>query len=200
MRPALRTFTFLTAIGILLPIPALAEDSKPHGADPETAAMMEVLAKAAAPGEHHRFLAALAGDWEFTSRVWMDPSQPPMKSTGSSKKTMILGGRYLQEEVAGELMGSAFNGRGLTAYDNVAGEFISTWIDSMATSITVARGQRQDDTVTLHGKLLDPMSQQTMKVRQITHVVDADHHVFQYFVTAPGDAEFKSMEIEYERK
>ena len=124
---------------------------------------------------------------------------PPDESTGKSTKTMILGGRYLEEETEGSMMGSTFSGRGLTAYDNTAGEFINTWVDSMGTGVAIARGQRDGDRLEMHGEYLDPMSKLVMKVRYLTRRVDDDKHVFQYFMTPPGAPEQKSMEIEYTR-
>lgn len=195
-------------LAALLAVPALAEDTETPAPDstaapetaPDMAAAMEAMQKAAAPGEHHAFLAGMEGDWTYTSQVWMDPSQPPMKSGGTSKKTMIFGGRYLQEETTGEMMGSTFSGRATTGYDNTAGEFVSTWIDDMSTGTAVARGHRDGNTLTMHGEYLDPMSGQLMKVRQVTRVVDKDNHVFEYHMAMPGGPEFKSMEIEYTRK
>ena len=201
MQRSMRTLTLLLALACLLTVNALADDPETHGTEaPDMEAAMEAMRKAAAPGEHHRFLASLAGDWTFDCQLWTEPGKPPEKTSGESKKTMILGGRFLQEDATGQMMGSVFHGRGVTAYDNAAAEFINTWIDDMGTTMAVARGQRDGSTLTMHGEYLDPMSGQTMKTRYTTRVVDADTHVFEYFMTMPGEPEYKSMEIEYTRK
>ena len=200
MEHPIRRFTLLLAFTALFALPVAGDDTETRAAEaPDMAAGMEAMQKAAAPGENHEFLAGLEGDWSFASKVWMAPGQPPMESAGKSTKSMIMGGRYLQEKVEGSMMGNTFHGLGVTAYDNTAGEFINTWFDDMSTSIAVARGQRDGDTLTMHGEYLDPMSKQTMKVRYVTRVVDADHHVFEYFMTMPGAPEMKSMEIAYSR-
>ncbi len=152
-----------------------------------------------APGENHHFLASFEGDWTFSSEVWMEPGAPPMKSSGTSKKTMIMDGRFLQEATHGEMMGKAFDGRATTAYDNTAGEFIGTWIDSMSTTIAIVKGKRDGNTIEMHGEYLDPMSMQTMKVRYVSRLVDQDTHTFEYFMTVPGAPEMKSMAMEYKR-
>ena len=191
----------LLVLGSLLGIPALAEDAETQGAGgPDMEAMMAAMEAAMKPGEHHEFLARMAGEWTFTNTMWMDPSQPPVTSDGTSTKTMILGGRYLEDETHGEAMGKPFDGYGVTGYDNTGGEFVGTWIDSMTTSIAVAKGERDGDTLTMHGEYVDPMSKQTMKVRAVTRVVNKNYHVFEYFMTMPGAPEFKSMVIEYRRK
>ncbi|MEE8525903.1 MAG: DUF1579 domain-containing protein [Thermoanaerobaculia bacterium] len=201
-----RTALLLLGIGALLVAasPVLSDDTEkaameaPAGIDP--AAMEAAWAKAGAPGENHEFLARLEGDWTFESKMWMDPSAPPMESQGAAEKTMILGGRYLQEESSGEAMGQPFHGRALTAFDNVSGEFAGTWIDNMGTGILISRGSRDGDSLTLIGEMTDPMSQQQMKLRMVTRIVDEDHHVFDYYVTMPGIPELKQMVIEYTRK
>ena len=191
---------FLLAAAALLAFPVPADEKQHDAGGPELEAAMAAMEAAARPGEHHEFLAALEGEWTFTSKMWMDPAEPPEESPGESTKTMIMDGRYLQEEARGSAAGQEFHGRGVIAYDNTAGEYINTWIDSMGTSISIVRGQREGNTLTLHGEYLNPMDKERMKVRYVTRVVDKDHHVFQYFMTAPGAEEFKSMEIEYVRK
>ena len=204
MNPRTPCFSLLLALGaFLLALPALADgtekkEAAPPGFDP--AAMEEAWNKARTPGEPHEFLASMAGEWTYVSTMWMDPSQPPMKSGGESKKTMILGGRYLEDEMTGEFEGQAVHGRGLTAYDNTAGEYVGTWIDDMGTGVLVSRGQRDGQSLVMHGELLDPMSGQALKLRMVTRVVDADHHVFEYYMTPPGMPEIQQMVIEYARK
>ena len=197
----IRPITLLLTLAALLALPALAEDTDTQPAEaPDMAAVMEVMQQAAAPGENHEFLAGMVGDWEYTSQIWMAPGQPPMESAGTAKRTMVMGDRFLQEDVVGAWMGNTFHGRGITGFDNTAGEFVNTWFDDMSTTISVSRGQRDGDTLTMHGEYLDPMSKQTMKVRAVTRAVDADHTIFQYFMTTPGAPEFKSMEITYTRR
>ena len=169
------------------------------GGAPDMEAMMAVMEAAGAPGGNHEFMARMEGDWSYTSKVWMDPTQPPMDSSGTSKKKMILGGRYLQEKTTGSMMGMEFSGIATTSYDNVGEEWTSTWVDSMSTAMAIAKGQREGDTITMHGEYLEPMSKQMMKVRQVLHVIDDDNHTFEYFMTIPGVPEMKSMEMHYVR-
>lgn len=151
------------------------------------------------PGEAHAFLAGMEGSWTLTTRVWMIPGQPPESSKGTSKKRMIMGGRYLQDQTHTEMMGSPFAGFGVTGYDNAAREFVGTWIDNMSTAIVVSKGQRDGDTLTMTGSFLDPVSGEQVSMRQVTRIVDPDRHVFELYMTMPGLKEQKSMEMEYAR-
>ncbi len=175
------TLLLLTLGAFLLALPALADDAgkkeAPAGYDP--AAMEEAWNKARTPGEAHEFLARMVGE---------------------SKRTMILDGRYLEDMLTGEFQGQPFQGRGLTGYDNTAGEYIGTWIDDMGTGVMVSRGQRDGDSLVMHGEIVDPMSGQNIQLRMVTRIVDQDNEVFEYFMTPPGMPEMKQMEIVYVRK
>lgn len=200
MRRTLCHTAILLILTALVGFPATASDKEPQaGQEPDMDAMMAAMEAAASPGDQHEFLAGMAGEWTFVSTLWMDPSQPPVKSDGTSSKKMILGDRYLVDHTSGEAMGQPFEGQGLTGYDNTAGEFVGTWIDSMSTSIANFEGQLEGDTLTLHSEWLDPVSREMAKVRAVTRVIDKDHHVFEYYMTMPGAPEFKSMQIDYTR-
>ncbi len=74
----------LTAAALcLLALPALAQDKpkEPAAADHGMAmgaAEMEAMKKAMSPGEPHKRLARMVGDWTYTNKMWMAPGQPPM--------------------------------------------------------------------------------------------------------------------------
>jgi len=63
---------------------------------------MAAWMKYAQPGDGHRFLRQLAGSWEASTKLWMEPGAPPMESTGSSVNERIMGGRFLKSDYTGE--------------------------------------------------------------------------------------------------
>ena len=63
----------------------------------EGAAEMEAMMKAGTPGEPHKKLARMVGDWTYSTKAWMDPSQPPVESKGTMRGQAILGGRYVEQ-------------------------------------------------------------------------------------------------------
>ncbi len=79
---------------------------------------MEFYKKLGTPGIAHQLLAGMAGSWSTKTRNWMGPDRPPMEWTGSSEQKIILDGRFLQQEFAGDMMGKLYNGIGFTGYDN----------------------------------------------------------------------------------
>ncbi len=88
--------------------------------------MMKRWMEYSTPSDAHKAMAKLAGNWNFTSKMWMDPSQPPMDGTGTNKFEMIYGDRYLQSKVSSTMMGMPFEGVSILGYDNAKKIFQST--------------------------------------------------------------------------
>jgi hypothetical protein len=155
--------------------------------------------KAATPGAPHEELAREAGSWTYVVTMWDGPDAEPMQLGGIARKQMVMGGRYLQEEVSGSFMGQEFDGFGVTGYDNVAGEYVSIWFDNHGTAIQQAKG-KDDGTGTLvfRGEFLAP-SGTKVKTRSLTRTIDADHHTYESYMTKPGEKEHLHMRVEYTR-
>jgi hypothetical protein len=131
----------------------------------------------------------------------MEPGKPPMESTGSAEMKTLLDGRYLQQELTGDMMGQSYSGIGTTGYDNIRKKYVSTWIDSMGTGIFVMEGTASADgkTITLTGKHEVPGGR-SMTHRAIWKIVDDNTQTFDMFGTHQGGKEMKMMEITYTRK
>jgi hypothetical protein len=140
------------------------------------------------------------GSWATKTSACMEPWKPPVESAGTSEQKMILGGRFLQQEFAGEMMGGTFNGIGVTGYDNHAKKYVSTWLDSMNTTILLFEGTASADgkTITLEAGYDDPIKG-PMKWRSVTRIVDDNTHVFEMFGTDKTGKEEKMMDITYTR-
>lgn len=178
----------------------MAEEGKPSGhMDPQ--AVMETYQKLATPGEPHKQLASLVGSWTTKTTAWMDPGKPPMESTGACEQKMLLGGRFLQQECTGEMMGQPFTGIGVTGYDNHTKKYVSTWMDSMGTGIFFMEGTASPDgkTITQTGSHNDPI-EGPMQLRAVTKIVDTNTAIFEMYGTGKNGKEMKMMEITYTRK
>ena len=102
--------------------------------DPMSAAF-EALAK---PGEQHARLKTLAGEWAIHGVFNMGPV--PTESDGTSSMTMILGDRYLRQEIKSTFMGSPYEGRGVIGFDNATKKLVSVYIDNHGTGLMVGEG------------------------------------------------------------
>lgn len=193
-------------LALLVALTAAAQDKPPVGTagsmSAEEKAMMEAMVKAATPGPNHQLLASVAGDWTFKSRMWMNPSAPPTESTGTVNYSTLFGGRYVEGQYRGDMMGMAFEGRGLMGYDNVTGQFQATWVDNMGTMIMFMTGTYDPaaKTLTYTGQMDDVMKPGTkVAIREVVRLTSPDAHVMEWYETRNGK-ETKTMEIAYTRK
>jgi hypothetical protein len=195
-----RTIVLLSLAALLAGGASLAEDKK-KAAPPDEKALMEAMMKAATPGEQHKALADLAGSWDMTMKMWMDPSKPPQESKATSESKIIMDGRYLEEKVTGEFGGMKFLGQGTTAYDNINKKYTFAWIDNMGTGLSTASGSYDANkkTYTYSGEETDPLSGEKTKTKMVTHVIDKDHYEMDMYKVADGK-DVKVMHIDSVRK
>ncbi len=76
--------------------------------------------------------------------MWKAPEAKPEGSSGTSTFKMILGGRYLQQDFKGKVMGQSFTGLGLMGYNNLSKKYESIWLDSMGTAMMKGEGTFDD--------------------------------------------------------
>jgi hypothetical protein len=171
-----------------------------HKMTPEQQAEMEAYMKAGAPGEQHKRLAAMAGKYSVKMRSWHEPGGPAMEESGTATRSMALDGRVLVEQFSGTMMGSPFQGHGMTGYDNVVGKYWSTWNDSMSTGIMVSTGTCDaKNACTFTGSWNDAIKKAPVKTRMTTRWSDTKTEVFEMYGPDKQGREMKMMEITYKR-
>ncbi|MCK5392252.1 MAG: DUF1579 domain-containing protein [Deltaproteobacteria bacterium] len=155
----------------------------------------------ATPGDGHKIMWQLEGNWNYSLKYWTSPNAPPEESTGTNDVKWILGNRFLEMNVKGTSMGQPFEGMGILGYDNAKKEYTSTWIDTMGTGMMNATGSYDPGTksMTEVGKFTDPMSGE-QSFKGITKFVDTDNFTYEMFISIPTGEEFRVMEINYTRK
>lgn len=163
-------------------------------------AMMKAWQEVMTPGEEHKMLEGVVGEWEGDISMWMDPSQPPQNYKGTSTYKTILGGRYIEGIYTGSMMGMPFEGRDINGYDKAKKVYFTFWIDNMGTGTMYLEGTYDKNTNSLNysGETVDPMGNK-MKVREVIKMIDKDHSTFEMYMDM-GQGEMKSMEIKYTRK
>jgi hypothetical protein len=176
-------------------------EKKSQKGEMDMQAMMEAYRKLGSPGAPHKLLASMAGSWTTKTRGWMDPNKPPMEGTGTCEQKMLLGGRFLHQEYTGEMMGNPFTGIGVTGYDNHTKKYVSTWMDSMGTSILFFEGTagRDGKTITQESHHDDAV-RGPMTWRSVTRIVNENTYLFELYNIDKRGKEEKMMEITYTRK
>jgi len=191
----------LTCLSLMITITlVLAAEDKKSDKQMDHQARMEVYQKLATPGEPHKLLTSQAGSWTTKTKSWMDPEKPPMESTGNCEDKVLLGGRFLQQECTGEMMGQPYTGIGTHGYDNLTKKYLTTWIDSMGTAIFFMEGTASGDgkTITLYGRHKDPMGG-IMTHRAVWKFIDQNTQTFEMYGPEKDGNEMKMMEITYTR-
>lgn len=211
----LQVFIIILTLALLCPLalhPASADEDKMESKmqddkmqdDKMKEMQAEMMAKwhaYATPGEAHKVLGQLEGDWYYTVSWWNTPGSEPEVSTGESENEWIMGGRFLEMDADGTSMGQKFEGMGIIGYDNGKKEYTSVWIDTMGTGMMTATGtyDAASKTLTENGSYTDPMTGQGKSFRGVTTFVDKDSYKFELYTVSPDGSEFRQMEIIYKR-
>jgi hypothetical protein len=180
------TSRFLTAAlstTILLVAAAcgFAQDKKPKA---------EAAPAADKPGKEHAHLRRLAGRWNCEVKLFENPSKPVVtKATAFFR--VLLGGRYVQQQFNGTMLGGPFQGVGTTGYDNAKKKYVSTGIMTTEGTYDV-----KTQTLAETGTTSTPMG--PGKLRMISKYLSDDKFVFTMYMPA-GKGEHKLMEITYTR-
>ena len=171
-------------------------------AAPDSAAVAKAWADYATPSKAHEMLAKDTGIWDADMTFWMEGNPEPQKATSVATYKMILDGKYQEGIYKGNMFGMAFEGRGMTAYDNASKEYIATWADNMGTGLLVSRGQYDEATksITFNGKMVDPVTGKEKSIKEVITYIDADNQKMEMFDINADGTEFKNMEILSKRR
>jgi hypothetical protein len=179
---------------------ALSQEEGKKAPDDPGAAMMEAWMKAGTPGDHHQHLEPYVGRWNATVRWRMGPEAPWEESTSTAEFKWILGGRYLQEKVTGEMEGAPFEGLAIIGYDNITKKHFSLWMDNMITGVMTEEGtcDQSGKVLNLTGAYTDPTGQK-VKSRSVSKIINNNKLTIEMFHTYGDKPEFLTMEITYTR-
>jgi hypothetical protein len=160
--------------------------------------MMKMMAEIGTPGEHHKELGEMVGNWHAKTSFVMDPDAPPMEGEGEMSVKWVLGGRFLESNFKMDFMGQPFEGLAFTGYDNAHEMYVSTWMDTMSTTITYMKGNKHDGKLVMKGISTTPMGDNPMKI-VTTHNEDGSV-TDSFYDQMPDGTWFNSGSIVYTRK
>src|SRR5205085_759640 len=161
----------------------------------------EAQMKAAAPGPVHQRLAKVAGEYATHGKFTFKPGAPAQESDGSSKLTMILGGRFLQEENQGKLLGMPVTSMHLYGYDNATNKYVSVWMYTGATGFMTLLGTSPDDGKTVNYEAsFDAAGGAKQMLKVVMRHIDDDHFSVALIAPAPDGGQGPTLETTYSRK
>jgi len=159
--------------------------------------MMKKMQAAGTPGAAHKALNVFEGNWRAEVKCWSDPDGEANVSRATSRQSWKFGGRFLEEEFHGEVMGKTFTGCRMLGFDNTKQKFNCCWVDDINTAMyfSEGKGENGNKVITLEGKADCPMSgQKDVPMKQVFRVLSPDKHVLEMF-----NNNEKTMEITYTR-
>ena len=188
------------AVVLALAVSAGAQEKAQKAPDPE--AIAKALEKAMTPGEGQKKLGFLVGKYDVKVRTWVDPAEPPIESTATSVATWVLGNRYVQQMLAGYVMGEPWSGIGYVGFDNTMKKYVMTYMDSGSTGMEWytgtmdAAGKHAKMTATIH----DEVTGKPVPLELRVSVAANGEHVTELWQGDLTGKMAKVMELQYTRK
>ena len=134
---------------LMLPSPGLAQmNAENHSAD--SARPAQVGNNSNAPGVEQASLAKLAGEYDRVVKFAGQTGAMAAPSAGTSKLSVILGGRFVLEESKDVVFGQPVEGLRIYGYNNATGQYEMARMYTMSTGITMMKGTSSDG-----GKTID---------------------------------------------
>lgn len=184
-----------------LALAALLATSLSAQQTPSAEQAMEIMAKYATPGGHHKHLEQMVGNWTTKSRFWMAPGAPPMESAGKASHKPMLGGRFIKVTYEGDFAGQPFSGEGTIGYDNFKNKYVETWMDNMGTVTLYATGEcdGQGGVRIMRGDMDDLVAGKPSWFRSVYRFDGPDRYTLEMYGPGPDGKEFRMFEIVHTR-
>ena len=148
----MRSLLQITAVaGVVLSLAVSAAGQQKAGEATKDEVILKALENAMTPGEGQKRLEPLIGTFDVKVRTWLDPSKPPIESSATAVDTWVLGGRYVQQMLAGYIGGEPWSGISYAGYDNVTKKYVSTYMDTGSTGMEWYTGTL--DAAGTHGRM-----------------------------------------------
>ncbi len=198
--PAACALVAVFTLVALVPAAGVAQEKPPAG--PEDMAAMMAAREMAKPSAEHQRIAALAGTWDQTYKMYMTPGQEPLVAKGKSVNTMILGGRFLEFRIEGGEGEMRVEGLSVMGFDRRAGKYTLVGFDTWGTYYVTGAGD-WDETAKawkLPGEHTDP---QTGRKESYTFVIrpeSADRNVMEILFHLPDGQTLKAVEVTSTRR
>lgn len=88
--------------------------------------------------DHHKRILSGVGDWEGTITMFMPGMEP--QAMPAQEKVEALGEYWTTSTFTADMGGMPFAGKSSLGYDTDKKQYVSTWIDSTTTYLTVMHG------------------------------------------------------------
>lgn len=106
----------------------------------------------------HRFLSQLAGHWQGTSKLWLEPDKLANESPIAGTIQLILDGRFALFLYQSTIEGEAQHGMFTFGYNTQLDRYEASWVDSFHnnTAVMFCTGNSSDNGFYVLGSYPDP--------------------------------------------
>jgi hypothetical protein len=160
---------------------------------------MAAWMKFADAAEEHEFLKKMSGIWKSAVKMWMNPDDSPMESSGTATNELLMGGRFLQCRFESKTPWGDFSGLSIDGFNRIDNKYQGIWLDSMGTLMMVFEGEAKGNVRTMISEYTNPMTGKPTKMKGVTTIVSENEHRYEAWAEGPDGKTFRNMEIIYTR-
>ncbi len=148
------------------------------------------------PSSIQKLLAEYEGDFKMEITMSMGEGKEPSIVNVESEHKMLLDGRFLEMKQKGTLMGMDYQSILTMGFNNTDKKFALTTITNMGTGTLSLCGEWDEKvkSATLFGELTNPVTKNTINVKQIVSFVDQDTILIESFDKEGDKPEKKTIE------
>jgi hypothetical protein len=172
----------------------------------DTSGNMPASTRLALPGEQHRWLNPLVGNWLVEMLVWPAPGAAPIVSKEmTATRSWILGGRYLREELSGKFAGNLSTRVAILSYNNLEERYELSTIDTFEPGQMwyASHGKDSPTKIELMGDNVEAGfgEKPTGRKRSLRFEfeISPDRSVERIYVKYPGEKEYLFVEQRFTR-
>lgn len=136
----------------------------------------------------HNFLSQLAGHWQGTSKLWLEPDKLANEAAIVGTIQLVLDGRYALFLYQSSIEGEAQHGMFTFGYNTQLDRYETSWVDSFHTntSIMFCTGKELEDGFSVLGSYPDPTGGPDWGWRTDVQLINSELLVTAYNVTPDG--------------
>jgi hypothetical protein len=174
--------------------------------DPQVAQGLERWMKANSPGEAHKGLEFFVGTWNARVVYSNFPGVARVNGANAEQGKVVTswthGNRFLRSEFTGGVGGAGFTATSTIGFNNAAGRFEGTWIDSSSTGVRASTGTSDQGgkVYTFTSTFPDPVTGATTTFKEVFTIESDRAYTHQVFEVGTNKSEHRIQEVNYTRQ
>jgi len=197
-----KTTVGLLVIFLVLPVLNMgAADEKKQELSEADKKAQELVEQYATPGENHKFLDSFVGEWDSLVKYYTAPGAEPFIYKEQISVKWILGGRYTQALLKGNLLGKEYEIFVYNGYDNYKKEFFSIQLSTLNTGYYLGTGSLdKSGKIRTDTSVVDDPTEGKVNTKAVTTLLDRNTYRYEFYILDDKGKETLVMEVIYNRK